>query len=276
MNENEICNILVRIQEIEKLQAELRNLLPRVTNRVHIEKPVESTNLERESSSSIRFPSLLTFSGITESSNVKKNDRSYREIRPSTTNMKKRSLKNVAATKRASLNTISSDSFTKLYRTDFNKELPNISENSVKTRPRDFQSSNSRSAFLNNKKTSQVSTISESIVKDIPKVFDPTRSEKRKRIINRNSKPVNINENEGIENDEILSEDNRKSKLSSGNCSEFMIFTLCNVDYFRDSHGIHHTILLSADIGFAGTRGKVRRQSTSTRVPGYSDRTKRK
>lgn len=274
MNENEICNILVRIQEIEKLQTELRNLLPRVNNRVHIEKPVESTNLERESSSSIRFPSLLTFSGVTESSSVKKNDRSFRDIRPSMTNMKKRSLKNVAATKRASLNTIN-DSFTKFYRTDCNKELPNISENSVKTRQRDFQSSHSRSV-LNDKKTSQVSTTSERIVKDIPKVLDPARFEKRKRIINRNNKPVNINKNEGVENEEKLSEDNRKSKLSSGNSSEFKIFTLCNIDYFRDSHGIHHTLLLSADIGFGGTRGKVRRQSTNPRMPGNSDRTKRK
>ncbi|KAL2718840.1 serine/threonine-protein kinase -like isoform X2 [Vespula squamosa] len=227
MNENEICNILVRIQEIERLQTELRNLLPRVTNRMHIEKPAENSNLERESSSTIRFPSLLTFSGVTENSNVKKNDRSFKEIRPSMMNMKKQSLKNVTASKRASLNTIS-DSSAKLYFTG-NKELPNILENSVKTRPRNFQSSHSRS-ILNDKNKSNVSTISEKIINNIPKVQDSTKSEKKK--INQNSKLGNINKNKKGENEEKLSERKKKSNLSS-------------------------------DIGNAGTRGKIRKQSTN-------------
>ncbi|KAL2737219.1 serine/threonine-protein kinase -like isoform X2 [Vespula maculifrons] len=210
MNENEIRNILVRIQEIEKLQTELRNLLPRMTNRIHIEKPVENSNLERESSSTIRFPSLLTFSGVTENSNVKKTDRGFRENHSSMMNMKKQSVKNVTAFKRASLNTIHNPS-AKLYYTS-NKELPNILENSVKTRPGNFQSSHSKS-ILKDKKISNVSTISEKIVNNIPKVQDPTKSEKQK--INQSSKQGNINKNKKGENVGKLSEHRKKSNLSS-------------------------------------------------------------
>lgn len=226
MNENEIRNILVRIQEIEKLQTELRNLLPRMTNRIHVEKPVESSNLERESSSTIRFPSLLTFSGVTENSNVKKTDRGFKENHSSMMNMKKQSVKNVTAFKRASLNTIHNSS-AKLYYTS-NKELPNILENSVKTRPGNFQSSHSKS-ILKDKKISNVSTISEKIVNNIPKVQDPTKSEKQK--INQSSKQGNINKNKKGENVGKLSEHRKKSNLSSGNCSElrYLLYVILNI-----------------------------------------------
>ncbi|XP_043504489.1 uncharacterized protein LOC122525640 [Polistes fuscatus] len=220
MNENEICDILTRIQEIEKLQKELQNLLPNATNknRINIEKPVEVTNLKRESSSTIRFPSLLTFPGINEQSNVRKNNRikSSKEIRSSMMNMNniqtKESLKNVNASRRASLNITINDSSAKCHRTNNNKDLPKILENSVKTRAKNLQSFNSKST-LNNKKTSNASTISEKIVNNIPKIRDSKKSGKQK--IN-HSKSVNVNRNIKDKNEEyISSEYKKKSNLSS-------------------------------------------------------------
>lgn len=226
MNDNEICDILTRIQEIEKLQKELRNLLPNATNknRINIEKPVEVSNLKRESSSTIRFPSLLTFPGINEQSNVRKHNRikSTKEIRSSTMNMNniqtKVSLKNVNASKRASLNSIINDSSAKCHRTNNNKDLPKILENSVKTRVQNLQSFNSKST-LNNKKIFNVSTIPEKIVNNIPKIGDSKKSGKQKL---NHSKPMNVNKNIKDKNEEYK----KKSNLSSGKCSELLYF-LC-------------------------------------------------
>ncbi|KAI4502869.1 hypothetical protein M0802_001913 [Mischocyttarus mexicanus] len=219
MNENEICNILTRIQEIEKLQKELRNLLPNATNnRINIEKSIENTNLKRKSSSStIRFPSLLTFSGITEQSNVRKYNgvQSSKEIlRSSVMNMNniqlKKSVKNVNPSKRGSLNITISDSSGKLHPNN-NKDLPKILENSVKTRPKNLQSYHSKS-MLNNKKTFHSPTISEKIVNSIPKIQDSKKSVKHQL---NHSKLLNVNENRKDQNKDKSLEYKKKSNLSS-------------------------------------------------------------
>lgn len=57
MAESNIDNILVRLDEIEKLQAELRHLVPQVASNSSRHQNL----LHRDSSSSIRFPSLFTF-----------------------------------------------------------------------------------------------------------------------------------------------------------------------------------------------------------------------
>lgn len=69
MAKDSIDDILVRLDEIEKLQAELRHLVPRVTS--NSSRHVRHRDLSRDTSASIRFPSLFTFpviSNLTSSS----------------------------------------------------------------------------------------------------------------------------------------------------------------------------------------------------------------
>lgn len=69
MAKDSIDDILVRLDEIEKLQAELRHLVPRVTS--NSSRHVRHQDLSRDTSASIRFPSLFTFpviSNLTSSS----------------------------------------------------------------------------------------------------------------------------------------------------------------------------------------------------------------
>ncbi|XP_011340576.1 uncharacterized protein LOC105281202 [Ooceraea biroi] len=65
MAEGNIDDILVRLDEIEKLQTELRHLVPRVTGNSSGHR-----DLSRNSSTSIRFPSLLTFPVISNFSST--------------------------------------------------------------------------------------------------------------------------------------------------------------------------------------------------------------
>ncbi|XP_018372321.1 PREDICTED: uncharacterized protein LOC108767115 [Trachymyrmex cornetzi] len=64
-------DILVRLDEIEKLQTELRHLVPRVTSNSsrHLQ------NVSRDSSASNRFPSLFTFPVISNFTSTPKNER---------------------------------------------------------------------------------------------------------------------------------------------------------------------------------------------------------
>ncbi|XP_020287597.1 suppressor protein SRP40-like isoform X2 [Pseudomyrmex gracilis] len=58
MADDKIDDILVRLDEIEKLQTELRHLVPRVTSSSSSRHHQDTL---RDSSASIRFPSLFTF-----------------------------------------------------------------------------------------------------------------------------------------------------------------------------------------------------------------------
>lgn len=68
MAEDNIDDILVRLDEIEKLQAELRHLVPRATSDSSGHAGQE--DLPRNSSASIRFPSLFTFPVISSLSST--------------------------------------------------------------------------------------------------------------------------------------------------------------------------------------------------------------
>ncbi|XP_011862345.1 PREDICTED: uncharacterized protein LOC105558974 [Vollenhovia emeryi] len=94
MAEDNVDDILVRLDEIEKLQAELRHLVPRVTN-----SSSRHQDLSRESPASIRFPSLVTFPVISDFTLTSKNERVQKSAarlnfngkslkRPSTINLK--------------------------------------------------------------------------------------------------------------------------------------------------------------------------------------------
>jgi len=65
MAEDNIDDVLVRLDEIEKLQAELRHLVPRVTT------SSRHQDLSSDSPASIRFPSLFTFPVISNFNNFK-------------------------------------------------------------------------------------------------------------------------------------------------------------------------------------------------------------
>ncbi|XP_018403900.1 PREDICTED: serine/threonine-protein kinase DDB_G0283821-like isoform X2 [Cyphomyrmex costatus] len=69
MAENNVDNILTRLDEIEKLQTELRHLVPRVTSSRHLQ------NVSRDSPASNRFPSLFTFPAISNFTSTPKNER---------------------------------------------------------------------------------------------------------------------------------------------------------------------------------------------------------
>lgn len=73
MAEDNIDDILVRLDEIEKLQAELRHLVPRVTS--SSSRHSRHQNLPRDSPASIRFPSLFTFPVISNFTPTSKNER---------------------------------------------------------------------------------------------------------------------------------------------------------------------------------------------------------
>jgi len=77
MAEDNMDNILVRLNEIEKLQAELRHLVPRDTNN---SGHTMHQDLSHDSSTSTRFPSLFTFPVISPkfSSTSSKNQRVQR------------------------------------------------------------------------------------------------------------------------------------------------------------------------------------------------------
>ncbi|XP_067212014.1 uncharacterized protein [Linepithema humile] len=76
MAEEKIDDILVRVDEIEKLQTELRHLVPRVTS--NSSRQARHQDLSRDSSTSIRFPSLFTFPVISNFTSSPKNERVQR------------------------------------------------------------------------------------------------------------------------------------------------------------------------------------------------------
>ncbi|KAK2581180.1 hypothetical protein KPH14_007984 [Odynerus spinipes] len=245
MNEKEIRDILTRFQEIEKLQGEIRNLLPRTTNHVHIEKPkTKNQSLDKESSSTIRFPSLVTFPGIPEVSDVKRNDRlrSSKEVRSSMIDIKNKaeeSLKNVTALKRASVNVIRDSSGR--FNTS-NRNLVNIPEQSAKLGIENLQSLHLKSS-LSKKNSIKVPTAPGKVVNN-PKiqashVQNSTKPEKQKA---NNSKAANVGKG-NHNNGEKLSEVTKKTKASPGKCV---------------------------------MREKSRKQSGSVRMSGNSGRTKKK
>ncbi|XP_072743901.1 uncharacterized protein [Anoplolepis gracilipes] len=99
MAKDSIDGILVRLDEIEKLQAELRHLVPRVTS--NSSKNVRHQDLSRDTTASIRFPSLFTFPVISNFTSSSRNDRVQKSVaqmnlndklssdnQPSTTNVK--------------------------------------------------------------------------------------------------------------------------------------------------------------------------------------------
>ncbi|XP_012057618.1 PREDICTED: uncharacterized protein LOC105620737 [Atta cephalotes] len=71
MAEDNIDDILMRLDEIEKLQTELRHLVPRVTSNSsrHLQ------NISHNSSASNRFPSLFTFPVISNFTSTPENER---------------------------------------------------------------------------------------------------------------------------------------------------------------------------------------------------------
>lgn len=74
MAKDNIDDILVRLDEIEKLQTELRHLVPRATS--NSSRHARHQDLSRETSASIRFPSLFTFPVISNfTSSSSKNER---------------------------------------------------------------------------------------------------------------------------------------------------------------------------------------------------------
>lgn len=73
MAKQNIDDILVRLDEIEKLQSELRHLVPRVTSTSS--KHARHQDLSCDSSTSIRFPSLFTFPVISNFTPTPKNER---------------------------------------------------------------------------------------------------------------------------------------------------------------------------------------------------------
>ncbi|XP_071628483.1 uncharacterized protein [Temnothorax longispinosus] len=74
MAEDNVDDILVRLEEIEKLQTELRHLVPRVTSSSS-RHAIRHQDLSRDSPASIRFPSLFTFPVISNFTSTSKNDR---------------------------------------------------------------------------------------------------------------------------------------------------------------------------------------------------------
>lgn len=72
MAKDSIDDILVRLDEIEKLQAELRHLVPRVTS--NSSRQVRHQDLSRDTSASIRFPSLFTFPVISNLTSSSRNE----------------------------------------------------------------------------------------------------------------------------------------------------------------------------------------------------------
>ncbi|EFN74791.1 hypothetical protein EAG_10200 [Camponotus floridanus] len=72
MAKDSIDDILVRLDEIEKLQAELRHLVPRVTS--NSSRHVRHQDLSRDTSASIRFPSLYTFPVISNLTSSSRNE----------------------------------------------------------------------------------------------------------------------------------------------------------------------------------------------------------
>lgn len=73
MAEDNVDDILVRLDEIEKLQAELRHLVPRVTN--SSSRHSRHQDLLHDSPASIRFPSLFTFPVTSNFTSTSKNER---------------------------------------------------------------------------------------------------------------------------------------------------------------------------------------------------------
>ncbi|XP_077265775.1 uncharacterized protein LOC143899390 [Temnothorax americanus] len=73
MAEDNVDDILVRLDEIEKLQTELRHLVPRVTS--SSSRHARHQDLSRDSPASIRFPSLFTFPVISNFTSTSKNER---------------------------------------------------------------------------------------------------------------------------------------------------------------------------------------------------------
>lgn len=73
MAEDNADDILVRLDEIEKLQTELRHLVPRVTSNSSIHRDSGHQDPSRDSRGSIRFPSLFTFPLISNFTSAPKN-----------------------------------------------------------------------------------------------------------------------------------------------------------------------------------------------------------
>lgn len=71
MADDKIDDILVRLDEIEKLQTELRHLVPRVTS----SSSRHHRDTFRDSSASIRFPSLFTFPMISNFASSPRSER---------------------------------------------------------------------------------------------------------------------------------------------------------------------------------------------------------
>lgn len=80
MAEDNINDILVRLDEIEKLQTELRHMVPRVNSSRH-------QNLPRNSSTSIRFPSLFTFPVVSNFSSTSSNCNKSEQVQKSAAQM---------------------------------------------------------------------------------------------------------------------------------------------------------------------------------------------
>lgn len=74
MAEDNNDDILTRLDEVEKLQAELRHLVPRVTSGSSF-RHARHQDLSRDSPTSIRFPSLFTFPVISNFTSTSKNKR---------------------------------------------------------------------------------------------------------------------------------------------------------------------------------------------------------
>lgn len=74
MAEDNIDDILTRLDEVEQLQAELRHLVPRVTSGSS-SRHARHQDLSRDSPTSIRFPSLFTFPVISNFTSTSKNER---------------------------------------------------------------------------------------------------------------------------------------------------------------------------------------------------------
>ncbi|KAM0728714.1 hypothetical protein ACS0PU_004969 [Formica fusca] len=73
MAKDSIDDILVRLDEVEKLQTELRHLVPRVTS--NSSRHVRHQDSSRDTSASIRFPSLFTFPIISNFTSSSRNER---------------------------------------------------------------------------------------------------------------------------------------------------------------------------------------------------------
>ncbi|XP_070160609.1 uncharacterized protein [Polyergus mexicanus] len=78
MAKDSIDGILVRLDEVEKLQAELRHLVPRVTS--NSSRHVRHQDSSRDTSASIRFPSLFTFPVISNFTSSIRNERVQKSV----------------------------------------------------------------------------------------------------------------------------------------------------------------------------------------------------